>query len=426
MSTAMYLPYLMYGYAAAVLLMLVGCGVSASSVPGLRGIALLGWGYGAGLAGVVLLAMRPFAPAWATIILANEALFVFSLLLYCATAETLEVPRRFLPWGLGLMGTTVVVNGYYTYAKADLTARILVSSLYPAICAGFTAWMLLTYRESAAGLDPASGTRVPLNRALGWLQVLLLVQHGVRCLLTVSRPPGDILHLDLVQAGYTYTNMLLNIGAGCGLIWLSLCMQRRDLHTRAQTDGLTGLLNRRAFEELLGRELARSCHDGAPLSLLLMDIDRFKQVNDAWGHQAGDEVICRVSRALRDGTRPGDALSRFGGEEFLVLLRDTEALRAREVAERLRCAVAGLTGLRSDDPVTVSIGVAGSRQDDTPADLLRRCDEALYQSKRGGRNLVSVAGPEPGVEPAGDAGVENEQPAQRLNRRPWMTQRAHR
>jgi diguanylate cyclase (GGDEF)-like protein len=183
---------------------------------------------------------------------------------------------------------------------------------------------------------------------------------------------------------------MLNAGSGCGLIWLALSIHRRDLHRMAQTDSMTGLLNRRAFEEILARELVRSNQIGKSLAVLLVDIDRFKHVNDRWGHQAGDEVIRRVGDSLRKSMRPSDALSRFGGEEFMILLRDVNTEQSSEIAGRLREEIADLTELPGEVRLTVSIGVAASHPFDVPQELLRRCDEALYRSKRGGRNLVTV------------------------------------
>jgi diguanylate cyclase (GGDEF)-like protein len=202
--------------------------------------------------------------------------------------------------------------------------------------------------------------------------------------------------MDLIQSGFTYLNLVLNAAGGFGLTWLALGIHRRDLHHIAQTDSLTGLLNRRAFEEILARELLRASHAAKPLSILMLDIDRFKQVNDEWGHQAGDEVIRRVGEALRSHMRPADALSRFGGEEFVILLRDASVDQSEEAASRLRAQIASLDGLPGSVQVTVSIGVAASHTDDTPGELLRRCDEALYRSKRGGRDRVTVDQSVPG------------------------------
>jgi diguanylate cyclase (GGDEF)-like protein len=385
-----YLPYLMYGYAATLVLMLAGCGVMARTVPGLRGVRLLGWALAFGLLGVVLVAMRTFAPAWATILLAQAALFVSSLLIYGATADTLDVPAEFVPWGVAIMAAACGANTFFTYVHPDLPSRILICSACFAIFAGAKATMLFQYREPA-GQHPESPSALrSLIAALAWLQMLVVILQILRGIVTVFYPPAQIVHMDVVQSGFTYMNLMLNSGSGCGLIWLALSIHRRDLHRMAQTDGLTGLLNRRAFEEILARELVRSNEIGKSLAVLQVDIDRFKQVNDRWGHQAGDEVIRRVSDSLRKSMRPTDALSRFGGEEFMILLREVTADQSGEIAGRLRAEIAGLTELPGEVRLTVSIGVAASHPHDTPEELLRRCDEALYRSKRGGRNLVTV------------------------------------
>jgi diguanylate cyclase (GGDEF)-like protein len=385
-----YMPYLMYGYAATVVLMLAGCCVIARTVPGLRGVRLLGWALGFGLAGVLLLAMRTFAPAWVTILLANEALFVCSLLIYSATADTLDVPAPFIPWGIGIMVAALPALGYFAYIHVDLSARILICSACFAIFGGTKAAMLFQYKEPPGDQAVQASALRSLIAALACLQMLVVALQILRGILTVLFPPAEIVHMDIIQSGFTYMNLVLNAGAGFGLTWLALSIHRRDLHRIAQTDSLTGLLNRRAFEEILAGELVRSNQIGKSVAVLLVDIDRFKQVNDRWGHQAGDEVIRRVGDSLRASMRPSDALSRFGGEEFMILLRDVTTDQSGEIAGRLRAEIAGLTGLPGDVKLTVSIGVAASHPFDIPHELLRRCDEALYRSKRGGRNLVTV------------------------------------
>ncbi len=387
----MYMTDLMLGYAATLALVLAGCRVSARSVPGLRGVSRLSWALSFGMAGVLLLAMRPFAPAWITILVANEALFVSSLLFYCAAADTLAVSMRFLSWGIGLSVAAFAANDYFTYFHPDLTARILTGSGLCAVYAVATAALFFRYEDEHvdwAGLAPT--LRFPIA-ALAWLLTLIAAQHALRCMLTVLYPPGDFAHIDLIQLGFSYANMVLNLSAGCGLVWLALCIHRRDLHKIARSDVLTGLLNRRAFEEVLTRELRRANHMGHSLVILLLDIDRFKVVNDTWGHPAGDKVIQQVSGALQKSLRPSDALARVGGEEFVALLRDASMEQTEEIAERLRAEIANLTGLPGGAQVTVSIGAARSRQDETSEELFRRCDQAMYRSKERGRNLVTVS-----------------------------------
>jgi diguanylate cyclase (GGDEF)-like protein len=334
--------------------------------------------------------MRTFAPAWVTILVANESLFICSLLIYSATADTLGVPPAFHPWGIGVLGAALPAMAFYTYIHLQLTPRILICSACFALFAAVKADILFRYKEpSTEPIEPASTLRM-LITSLAWVQTLIMVLQIARCVLTLLYPPREIVHMDIIQSGFTYLNLVLNAGGGFGLTWLALSIHRRDLHRIAQTDSLTGLLNRRAFEEILARELDRSQRDTKSLSILLLDIDRFKQVNDEWGHQAGDEVIRRVGEALRSNMRPADALSRFGGEEFVILLRDASVEQSEEIAGRIRKQIAGLTGLPGSVQVTVSIGVAASHANDAPDKLLRRCDEALYRSKRAGRNLVTV------------------------------------
>lgn len=388
---SMYMPYLMYAYAAAILLMLAGSRVCAWSVPGLRGMNLLSWSYVLGLLGVVLLAARPVAPAWLTILAANQAIFGFALLMYCAAAEILAARMRFLPWGLGLLAASLAGDWYYCYIRPNLTARILIASGVCAVIAIATAAVLFGFRESDEDV-PIVPTLRSLAVVLAWLEVLVAAQHAIRCVLTVAHPSADasFVHLDLIQAGFSYMNMVVNAAAGCGLIWLALWVHRRDLHALAQTDSLTGLLNRRAFQEALARELLRRDASSVPFSLMLVDIDRFKSVNDLWGHNAGDEAVSKVGWAMREVLRPNDTLARFGGDEFAILLSGTNGEEAVEIAERLRARVAGLNLETGSLQVTISIGVAECEEKETIEELLRRCDEALYRSKRAGRNRVTT------------------------------------
>jgi diguanylate cyclase (GGDEF)-like protein len=158
----------------------------------------------------------------------------------------------------------------------------------------------------------------------------------------------------------------------------------------AQTDSLTSLLNRRAFEEILRRELLRCDRGGSIMGIMLIDLDYFKQVNDSLGHFAGDDVLRRIALVLRDGTRPSDVLGRYGGEEFVVLLRNAGLEESLIAAERIRLKIANMSGLPGSVTLTASIGVAVSLAKDTATEFLLRADEALYRSKREGRNLVSV------------------------------------
>ena len=171
----------------------------------------------------------------------------------------------------------------------------------------------------------------------------------------------------------------------------------RRLKMLAATDGLTGLINRRVFDTTLSREWYRSIRRGGSLSLLMVDIDCFKQFNDLHGHVAGDNCLKQVARATEaTARRAGDVVARYGGEELAVLLPDTDATGAGTLAENVRRAVEALGVAHPASPaqcVTVSIGVGTMvpTPEITPEELVRRADTELYRAKRSGRNRVSPA-----------------------------------
>ena len=164
------------------------------------------------------------------------------------------------------------------------------------------------------------------------------------------------------------------------------------LERMVRTDSLTGLGNRRLFDERLRQEWRLSRNLGVPLSLLMIDIDHFKRINDTRGHTAGDAVLRKVATLLSTTTRETDTCTRYGGEEFAILLPATEIAKATELAERLRIAVAGAA--IGENPVTISIGVAtGEPQapDFGGLSLVEHADSALYAAKQAGRNRVVTA-----------------------------------
>lgn len=175
----------------------------------------------------------------------------------------------------------------------------------------------------------------------------------------------------------------------------------RELEAAATTDAKTGLLNAVAWEHLAERELARARRDRYPLGVLLVDIDRFKKVNDDFGHLVGDHVLRRIGKAIAAEVREYDGVGRFGGEEFVVLLPEVDAIESMVIAERIRVRIARLRVSEFVDEVnssrdlelSVSIGVTSSTfGGEEVSDLLRAADLALYRAKAEGRNRVVLAG----------------------------------
>ncbi len=170
-------------------------------------------------------------------------------------------------------------------------------------------------------------------------------------------------------------------------------LARQELEQLSRTDRLTGLNNRGYWEEELKREFARYRRHGSMLSLLMLDIDHFKTINDTHGHQVGDRVIQALARLISDNIRDIDIAGRYGGEEFVILLPNVESAGASLLAERLRRKVSALEVVHDQLQLgfTISIGVADLFEPCARYDqLIERADHALYESKRGGRNRVTV------------------------------------
>ena len=161
----------------------------------------------------------------------------------------------------------------------------------------------------------------------------------------------------------------------------------QEFKRMASTDSLTGIYNRMKLEPIMTAEVLRSRRYGRMLSVLLIDIDHFKLVNDNYGHNIGDSVLRDVAAVLKENLREADSLGRWGGEEFLVVAPETSTEGARKIAEKLREAVAAHRFIR-DIKVTISVGVASLMADEWEEDMVRRADEAMYMAKNAGRNRI--------------------------------------
>ena len=173
--------------------------------------------------------------------------------------------------------------------------------------------------------------------------------------------------------------------------------ENQDLRRLSYLDGLTGIANRRHFEEALDLEWRRACRAGTALSLVMIDPDFFKPFNDAYGHQQGDDCLIRIADTLRNGlNRPGDMAARYGGDEFMLLIPGSDAQGVAELAEAIRARVAAMAirheGSPTDRVVTISLGAVTSypTRGFSSGNLIEAADEALYRAKEDGRNQVAI------------------------------------
>ncbi|MBW2734555.1 MAG: diguanylate cyclase [Deltaproteobacteria bacterium] len=164
-----------------------------------------------------------------------------------------------------------------------------------------------------------------------------------------------------------------------------------EIYRLTTIDGLTQVYNKRYFLEVLEREISRGYRYGRDLSLIMFDIDHFKQVNDSFGHLAGDHVLKHLASVIKERIRREDIMARYGGEEFAIILPEIDAYNARQFAEKIRRMVER-TSFKFEDtaiPITISIGVVSAGAETTgPTEFIKLADEHLYAAKRGGRNCV--------------------------------------
>ena len=224
------------------------------------------------------------------------------------------------------------------------------------------------------------------------------IDHPLDRPVVVETAGGLFLRLEERRTDFGIVTLLVDVTelkrqeAAVAAAQAALIEANRRLAVQAATDALTGLLNRRKFRELAAEEMERARRYGRPLSLLALDLDHFKAINDRFGHPAGDGVLRHVAGLIVAGVRNCDRVARLGGEEFAVLLPETRAGDARILAERLRQAVAGQPAtIGETGPIrtTVSVGCVGLTADDQDIDvMLGRADRALYAAKAAGRDCV--------------------------------------
>lgn len=278
---------------------------------------------------------------------------------------------------------------YVSERKADMTVRSLIVAAYAIKKEG-----LFNLKISGQIPDYTNQLRIGVLKDEPVLRDIL--DKGVSTITAQERETITNKHVSIrVQQGIDYTLVWQIIASGGLILLLVLAWNRKlnalnkELARLAVTDTLTGLFNRLKTDEVLDSEFQRSLRFGQPFSIIMVDIDKFKQVNDTHGHQVGDQVLIAVAKTLQNHTRETDLLGRWGGEEFIIVCTHTDRGGALKLAETLRQKLE-TQHIPVVQQMTASFGVATYQLGDQPKDIVARADAALYEAKHQGRNRVAA------------------------------------
>ncbi len=308
------------------------------------------------------------------------ALVTLGLRGHCQRTKCTFLPKNLWPYVLPVYA----IIAWHIAVSPHVGIRMTVVPTFAALTMLLSAYMILTHRERTR---PAEWVV-----AIG-LGVFAITQVGAASLAFMQGATGD----ESIAAAYRHFNFLTLPAGYVATSMLIILMMASDISAKlkkmAVQDELTGLLNRRGFEEYGTRAFAAARRTGQPMSVIMTDIDRFKYINDKFGHAAGDMALAHFAILFAESRRKEDVVARVGGEEFAALLPGTDLRDAMAIADQL-CSKIGSTPLETTVvglPMTSSFGVAAiSEKDKSLDDMLLRADRALYRSKRAGRNQVDL------------------------------------
>lgn len=361
----------------------VGLFLMQRGLPHSRGVRWWAAANAAAGIGFLLIALRGIIPDALSIIVSNALLLLAQCFFREGVARFRHRPHG-RPWlGIALMAVLMPLLAYHLYVAPSVAARIVAATLIISVPAALTFWLLV--HNVPRRLRPSHWFTAA---AFGQL----LIMAALRIADTLIHPPDNLMTAGPMHALYFMSILFLLVVSTFGCVWMVTTYQDIELERQARTDPLTGAMNRLALAESIARELSRAQRNSRPLSLLMFDLDFFKQLNDRLGHLAGDAALKNVAAATQRQLRASDLLARYGGEEFVVVLPDADKTQAIETAERLRKRIESL-GIPCGDgtALTASFGVSTFPADGDDFDsLVAGADAALYNAKQSGRNRVAA------------------------------------
>lgn len=331
------------------------------------------WFFAASVVGSVGLMLQAERGAWPdlfTIVAGNALFMLLIVLLTKSLALTVQASSRSIPYLLVIVAWTAGMLAYNTFWQPDVTRRVFIASVMLPVMLIPSVAMLLRCRQRPI----LTATRVLAGL---YLFFMLSCWLGAVAIFRGAKP----------QSGANWAGAVLIAGVALCFLWMDLLRMRAELESQAMTDPLTGLLNRRAIEVLAERELSRAARNQSALTLLTIDIDHFKSINDRHGHLVGDRALLGVAAVLRKTLRSHDLAVRTGGDEFIVLLTESSAAIAENIAQRIQSDVATLE-LNDHSakrfPISVTVGRYTMRPTVLSAypDLVHASDMDLYARKQ--------------------------------------------
>ncbi len=349
------------------------------------GIKTIGVGYFLIGGGCVLLGLRHFIHDFASIVISNIAIIMGVVLIYRGLFNFLGISLRFERWLSPTLAVLLAgVLYFYTFHIPDVNLRIQAFSIAFAVACFIGASGLLQRREIHNRM--AAKMLIAMFLLVGAFFIFRLLWSFYEI------PPDDFMNAGLLSALAIIAGEFLVILSSFCTIWMASDELQDELSEIARVDPLTGIYNRRAFDECCDIEFSRAQRSGSSFAIIMCDLDHFKKVNDQHGHHIGDEVLRRFAAILKNKIRQHDVVARFGGEEFILLLPNSNTEQGLQVAEQLRAKTAA-TQITIDSDISLtlsaSFGVAHYCASDSEwSVVLHRADNALYAAKKQGRNRV--------------------------------------
>jgi len=350
-----------------------------------KGISIIGNALLCMSVGFLLLGLRQHINSFFSIIIANSAILASILLIYEGLVRFLQIEITWeKTFSISLLTLLLILFPYFTYINPDINIRVIIFSTFLSLQCLLVSNALLYkikhYRSEAVTF-------------LGLMFLIIALFFTFRSIWTAS----EIKIINFMNAGLIHGLAIvifhfMTLATSFCVIWIASSILERELIKQARIDPLTLVYNRRALTELATIEMSRVIRNDHPLAMIICDIDHFKHFNDQHGHQAGDKVLVDFASILKSNVREHDLVSRYGGEEFLILLPETNLEHAAIIAEKLRVKIMNhqlVIPPNKTLSITASFGVANYQKGVTDwKQIVKTADRALYQAKNTGRNRV--------------------------------------